>query len=124
MPTSPPAGYDDCESDAEDAVIISPRYREIDVPGVGILHARKPMPNAIPNLANAANSKISEQGRIDHLNRFIQNHLAPDEYEQLLARMMSPDDGEELPDDAVLRVSRSIATGGTARPTVPSSTSH
>ena len=119
----PPPGYVDCESDAEDHPTPPIKgYHEIDVAGVGVFHARKPLPNAIPALAGAANPKVSNASRIDYLTIFVQNHLAEGEPEKLLARMLDPD--EDLPEDAMLRVSRAIATAGTARPTVPSSTSH
>jgi hypothetical protein len=119
----PPPGYDDCESDGEDAPTPPGHpYHPLDVDGVGTVHARKPLPNAIPNLAGAANAKVSNASRVDYLTVFVRNHLADGEHEALLARMMDPDD--DLPEDAVLRVSRAIATAGTARPTVPSSTSH
>ncbi|AXN53310.1 hypothetical protein PBI_THONKO_38 [Mycobacterium phage Thonko] len=114
----PPPGYDDCEDDAERYASVTPitaAYREIDVPGVGTFHARRPMPNSIPALAKAASAKIPERTRIDQLDLFVQNHLAPGEFETLLARMMDPD--ETVPADSVLRVSRAIATAGTARPT-------
>lgn len=121
----PPAGYPDCESDGEDAPTPPGHpYHPIEVEGVGLLHARKPLPNAIPNLAGAANAKVSAMSRIDYLTVFVRNHLAPGEHESLLARMMDPEEEEALPEDAVLRVSRAIATAGTARPTAPSSTSH
>ena len=119
---SPPPGYVDCEADADTdietrgtVVPISAAFREIDVPEVGIIHARRPLPNAIPAIANAANAKISGAARVDYLDLFVQNHLAPDEFEDLLARMIDPDSG--LPVDTMLRVSRAIATAGTARPT-------
>jgi hypothetical protein len=118
----PPAGYDDCQSDADDSPTPPGHpYHEIEVEGVGIIHARKPLPNAIPALAGAANAKISGMARIDHLDIFVQNHLAEGEFEKLLARMMDPE-AEDIPPDAMLRVSRAIATAGSARPTRPSST--
>jgi len=118
----PPAGYDDCESDGEDNPTPPGHpYRELVVDEVGTFHARKPLPNAIPVLAGAANSKVGPQSRVDYLTVFIQNHLAPGEYEELMARMMDPD--EVMPDDAVLRLSRAIATEGSARPTRRSSSS-
>lgn len=117
----PPAGYIDIESDAEAAVVTAlGGYHAIEVPGVGTIHARRPLPNAIPALAGAANAKVSDRARVDYLTLFIQNHLQPGEAEELLASMMDPD--TELPDDAMLRVSRAIATVGTARPTRRSST--
>lgn len=117
----PPPGYADCESDAEDHPTPPGHpYRELEVDGIGVLRARKPLPNAVAVIAGAANAKISTEARTAHLQRFIANHLAPEDYEGLLARMIDPDD--TLPPDALLRVSRAIATAGTARPTVPSST--
>jgi hypothetical protein len=117
----PPPGYEDCEADA-DAHPTPPGwpYRELEVDGVGTLHARRPLPNAIPALAGAARSKISPESRIDHLDIFVQNHLADGEFEQLLASMMDPD--QDMPPDTMLRVSRAIATAGSARPTRRSST--
>lgn len=119
----PPPGYADCEADA-DAAATAPGhpYYPLEVPGVGTIHARRPLPNAIPALAGAANAKVSHATRLDHLTLFVQNHLAPGEYEALLERMINGDD--DCPPDAVLRLSRAIATAGTARPTGPSSTSH
>lgn len=120
---SPPPGYDDCEADAErfDEALTdvaefnkARRFHEIDVPGIGTINARRPLPNAIPALAGAANAKITAQSRLDYLDIFIQNHLAPGEFEALLARMMTEDD---MPADTMLRVSRAIATNGTPRPT-------
>lgn len=121
MAFDPPAGYDDCEADGEAAPPNTGKFHTIEVPGVGTLRARRPLPNAIPTLSTAANAKVNDATRMGHLNLFIQNHLAPGEYEALLARMIDPDN--DLPPDAVLRVSREIATAGTARPTRPSSTS-
>lgn len=117
----PPPGFEDCEADA-DAAPTPPGwpYHKLEVDGVGTLHARRPLPNAIPNLAGAARAKVKPQARIDHLDLFVQNHLAEGEFEQLLARMITEDD---MPPDAMLRVSRAIATAGTARPTRRSSTS-
>lgn len=117
----PPPSYIDCESAAEDSPTPPGHpYHELEIDGVGIIHARKPLPNAIPALAGAANAKVKATTRIDHLDIFVQNHLAPGEFEMLLARMMDPD--EDMPADSMLRVSRAIATAGSARPTRPSST--
>ncbi|UXE04412.1 hypothetical protein SEA_FUNSIZED_41 [Mycobacterium phage Funsized] len=118
----PPPGTEDCESDGEDHPTPPGHpYRPIEVEGVGLIHARKPLPNAIPALAGAANGKVSAERRIDHLDIFVQNHLADGEFEMILARMMDPDN--DMPPDTMLRVSRAIATQGTARPTQPSSIS-
>lgn len=118
---SPPPGYDDCEADAHADVerrkelgIKLSGFHEIDVPDVGIIHARRPLPNAIPALAGAANAKITAQSRLDYLDIFVQSHLAPGEFEDILARMITEDN---MPEDTMLRVSRAIATAGTSRPT-------
>jgi len=114
MAFEPPPGYIDCENDGEQAPPNTGRFHEIEVTDVGVIHARRPLPNAIPALSSAANPKVSDRSRVGHLNLFVQNHLKPGEYEALLARMMTEDD---MPPDAMLRVSRAIATAGTARPT-------
>lgn len=114
MAFDPPSGCIDCEADAENAPPNEGRFHEIDVADVGVIHARRPLPNAIPALSNAANAKVSDSSRVGYLNLFVQNHLKPGEYESLLMRMMTEDD---MPADAMLRVSRAIATAGTARPT-------
>lgn len=117
MAFEPPAGYDDCEADAERSPANSGPFRAIEVADVGVIHARRPLPNAIPALSGAANPKVSDTSRIGYLNLFVQNHLAPGEYESLLARMMDPDTVGDMPPDTMLRVSRAIATAGSARPT-------
>ncbi|AYB70579.1 hypothetical protein SEA_SERENDIPITOUS_37 [Mycobacterium phage Serendipitous] len=115
MGFEPPAGYVDCEADAEASPPNAGPFHEIEVADVGVMHARRPLPNAIPALSSAASPKVSEVNRLGYLNLFVQNHLADGEYEALLARMLDPD--EDVPPDAMLRVSRAIATAGTARPT-------
>lgn len=115
MPFEPPAGYVDCDDDADKAPPNTGPFKEIDVPGVGVIHARRPLPNAIPALSSAANPKVSDQSRLDYLDLFVLNHLAPGEFEDILVRMTDPD--TDLPPDSMLRVSRAIATAGTARPT-------
>lgn len=115
MGFEPPAGYVDCDADAEASPPNTGPFHAIDIPDVGTIHARRPLPNAIPALSSAANPKVSEFNRLGHLNLFVQNHLADGEYEALLMRMMDPD--QDMPPDTILRVSRAIATGGTARPT-------
>jgi len=124
---SPPSGITDCETDAEldeqarKVIPISAAYHRIEVPEVGVIHARRPLPNAVPTLANTVNAKISGEARADAIDRFVQNHLAPGEFKDLLSRMVDPD--EDLPPDALHKVSQAIATAGTARPTRRSSAS-
>ncbi|AGT12774.1 hypothetical protein PHELEMICH_38 [Mycobacterium phage Phelemich] len=115
MGFEPPAGYLDCEADGEAAPPNTGPFHEIEVADVGVIHARRPLPNAIPALSAAANPKVTDVSRLGHLNLFVQNHLAEGEFEHLLMRMMDPD--QDLPPDTMLRVSRAIATAGTARPT-------
>ena len=115
MGFEPPAGYADCEADAEASPANTGPFHEIEVADVGVIHARRPLPNAIPALSSAASPKVGDVSRIGYLNLFVQNHLAEGEYEDLLMRMMDPD--RDMPPDTILRVSRAIATAGTARPT-------
>lgn len=110
---APPPGYLDCEADAAAAPDPTGPFRPIAVPGVGVFHARVPMPAAIHSLAMAVNPKTTDRERVDNLNHFIRQHLQPGEFDSLLVRMLTDD---RLPEDAMLRVSRAIATAGTARP--------
>lgn len=105
-------------SDAEDSTSPS-RFTQLDVPEVGVVLARKPMPNAIPALAMAANAKLGNQERANYLVLFVRNHLAPGELERVYHDMITG----PLPSDSIERISREIATWGTARPTSPSSLS-
>lgn len=115
---NPPAGDPDMTADAEDTIYTGP-LRELQVEGVGIVLARKPMPGSIPALAASASSKMSMTGKVDELTRFVQNHLGITGFDDLLIGMIEG----RLPADAVQRIARAIATWGTARPTGPSSRS-
>jgi len=115
MYSSPP-GYDDMAGDAETAPY-SDRFDDLDVEGVGVVRARRPMPNAIPALASAANSKIEATSRVDYLVLFVRNHLDDGELERIYHGMITGD----TPADSVERIARAVATWGTARPTLPSS---
>lgn len=116
----PPSGLRDLESDGE-FVPGSEYYLELNVPEVGTVAARKPVPNAIHALAMAANADIEPKARADYLVLFAQNHLNDGEMDRLLEQMVRPD--SEMPGDTIERVVRAITTWGTARPTVPLSRS-
>ena len=103
-------------SDSEDVEAFD-RFYPLEVPDVGAVVARKPMPHSIASLAMAANSKIPVQSRTDYLVLFVQNHLAPGEMERIYVEMIQG----SLPVDSIELISREIATWGTARPTLPSS---
>lgn len=117
MVTTPP-GFTDLDDDAERSPDTGP-YHELNVPGVGIIKARRPMPGSAAALAMAANSKLPNLAKLDHLGRFAVNHLAPGELERIIVAQMS----DAMPADAVQVIARSIATWGTARPTRRSSRS-
>lgn len=114
----PPPGYDDMNGDA-DVGPSSTRFDELEVPGVGTVRARRPLPNATSALAMAANSKIDAQARSDYLVLFVRNHLDEGELERIYHTMITGD----LPTDSIERIARAVATWGTARPTQPSSPS-
>lgn len=111
-----PAAYADLESAAEDAPVTG-KMRQLDVPGVGVIVARKPAPRAADVLAKSVRSRMSNKGKIDHLMLFLQDHMDPDGVAQLLSRMV---DGN-APPDAIAACAQAIATWGTSRPTGPSS---
>ena len=113
----PPPGYDDCLFDAEHTPDPPSRYRPLEVPGVGTVSARAPLPHSVAVLGAATRAKIPRTARVDSLTAFLLMHLADGEHERLLIGMACG----ELPDDTIARVHRAIATWGTARPTVPSS---
>lgn len=118
----PTPGFDDMTDDAERFAEMHPRtdrFRPLDVEGVGVVQARKPLPGSVPALAMSANSKIKLDSKIEYLTLFVQNHLAPGEFERLLVGTME----DTLPANTVQLVARAIGTWGTARPTQPSSAS-
>ncbi len=114
----PPPGYADMEGDA-DIAPSSTRFHNLDVDGVGVVRARRPMPNAVPALAAAANSDLDAQARVDYLVLFVRNHLDDGELERIYHGMITGD----TPSDSIERIARAVATWGTARPTSPSSPS-
>lgn len=113
----PPPGYEDMLDDAAEVIREPGPFRDLHVDGVGVIQARRPLPNSAPNLAMSANSKIPDTEKVGHLNLFVRNHLGDEQYEQILYRMMVG----ELPDDTIERIVRAITTRGTPRPTMPSS---
>jgi hypothetical protein len=112
----PPPGYADMEGDADTAPYVD-KFVDLDVDGVGVVKARRPMPNAIPALAAAANSNIDSAARVDYLVLFVRNHLDDGELERIYHGMITGD----TPSDSIERIARAVATWGTARPTSPSS---
>lgn len=112
----PPDSFDDMLGDAELVAQAGP-FKPLDVPGVGVVKARRPLPNAVPALAMSSNAKLDAVTQQGYLTLFIQNHLDDGEFDRILFEMIEGD----LPANAVGRIARAIATWGTARPTLPSS---
>jgi len=115
----PPEGWDDALDDAANHPTpdIPGQYQPLEVDEVGTVMCRRPMPNAAAALAMAANSKIDDVGKVDHLGLFLRNHMQPGEEARVLVGMMRG----EFPADAMHRVARAVSTWGTARPTRRSS---
>jgi hypothetical protein len=113
MVYSPPSSFKDALADAQDTPSEGP-YRELEVRGVGMVTARKPMANAVGSLGNAMHAKISEEERNNYIGLFVVNHLSPDSWDDLVDGMMA---GKFDTDDAVGEVCKAISTWGTARPT-------
>lgn len=112
----PPPGYDDMLGDAEQTCE-SLSFYDLEVPGVGVIKARRPLPNSIPALAMAANAKIDLTSRSDYLVLFVRNHLGEGELERIYVEMIRG----LHPPDTIERIAKAVATWGTARPTQPSS---
>lgn len=114
----PPPGYEDIFHDAGgDDPPVDAVYRELEVPGVGTVLARPPLPNAAGALAMAARANIEVTAQVDYLGLFVRNHLAPGEVERLLFGQM---DGR-FPTDTIQQVAKAVSVWGTARPTRRSS---
>jgi len=111
-----PHGYEDMFGDAERAGF-SGSFHDLDVPGVGVIQSRRPIPGSAAVLAMAARSKVSEIEKLGYFNLFVRNHIGADQYGQLLDKMMTG----KSPADTMNRIVEAISTAGTARPTKPSS---
>ena len=114
----PPPGHADLEGDCAHAPFAD-RFEDLDVEGIGVVQARRPMPNAVHSLAMAVNSQIEPPARMDYMILFVRNHLGEGELERIYHGMMTGD----TPADSIERIARAVATWGTARPTSPSSRS-
>lgn len=107
----PPPGYADMLGDAATAAFAD-RYGVLDVPGIGLVSARRPMPNATAALAMAGNVAISDTDRSDYVVMFVRDHLHPDDLERIFMEMAL----SEAPANSVELIARAVATWGTARP--------
>lgn len=116
---NPPEGYLDFLDDVSRSVREYGPYVVHEIPGIGPLRVRRPIPKSLAALGKAVGAKISDAERNSYIGLFVQNHVEPDDFTRLLAGMMMGD----YPSDSVALVCKSISTWGTARPTVPSSTS-
>lgn len=112
MAYKPPSGMTDCEFDAAEVPFDGP-FKPLEIRGVDTLMCRKPMGNAVGNLGKAVDAKISEDDRNSYIGLFVQNHLHPDSWDQLIEGMMLG----KYQANAVQEVCQAITTWGTARPT-------
>lgn len=107
----PPPGYEDMLADAEES-IYSSAWVNLDVPKIGTVRARRPMPDGAALLAMAANPKIGHTKQVEFMMRFVNTHVATEDIERVYFAMMM----DEMPADSIERLSRAVATWGTARP--------
>lgn len=107
----PPPGYEDMLADAEES-IYSSAWVNLDVPQIGTVKARRPLPDGAALLAMAANPKIGHAKQVEYLMRFVNHHVSAEDVERVYFAMMM----DEMPADAVERLSRAVATWGTSRP--------
>lgn len=118
MVYTPPASFTDALDDSMRNEDRDPKFHPLEM-AFGTFYARAPLPNAVGALGNAVNSKITPDEQLNYIGLFVQNHMEPASFDDLIYGMMTGD----YPPDAVQEVSRAIATRGTSRPTGRSSTS-
>jgi hypothetical protein len=106
----PPPSYPDLVADADRAQFTGAQQTLL-VPGVGCVAAYRPEPRSAAHLACAAASKTTLE-QIRCLNSFVAEHIGDEEYDRLLDGLME----SRLPVDAMSRVTKAVATWGTARP--------
>jgi hypothetical protein len=107
----PSPGFVDLESDAQDAPPLG-ELRDLDIPGVGVVAARRPRPRTCPIIAGQANNKLDRVDRAERVNQLVAEHTADGEMDRLMIDMMNGD----LPADTIARTARAITCWGTARP--------
>lgn len=130
----PPPGHDDLASqvlelhrgNSPDAYATPPPIElgpwsgeVIEVAGREI-QVRKPRPEALHAFSMAVSRYSPPEIQNNMVALFVRSHMSIESYEQLLYRMMDPDDTITM--DHLGEVMRKIATLGTARPTGPSRT--
>lgn len=89
----------------------------IDLDGHKI-QARMPQPAAIQAFAMATSRHSPVKTQNEMVAMFVRNHISPRSYQELLERMMDPEDSFTI--DQFGELMRRIATLGSARPTKPS----
>lgn len=114
---APPSGYDDLTADAARTPITA-AAAELLVPGVGAMIARPPAPRSAAALAAACRPRCDQPTRTAAMQTFVGDHLQSPTLDDLFAAMIT----DKLPDDALGRVARAVATWGTSRPYLAVST--
>lgn len=89
----------------------------IDLDG-HLIQARMPQPAAIQAFAMATSRHSPAKTQNEMVAMFVRNHISPRSYQELLERMMDPEDSFTI--DQFGELMRRIATLGSARPTKPS----
>lgn len=108
----PPPGYRDLAADADTHPYTEAPSVKLDVDEVGVLLCRPPRPRAAAKLAEFTQRNKTPRDYLNALNAFVADHIGLDEHAWLVESLIY----DELPEDAMGRVARKIATLGTERP--------
>lgn len=107
----PPAGYDDLLADAETAPVAG-GFVAHPIEGLGVVNLRRPGPRAAAALAMSVRPKIDPATRLGYLEMFVCDHTEDGYFITMLGDMIDA----KVPDDALGRLARAVATFTTARP--------
>jgi len=111
----PPPGFKDLLGDADRwTPSVDDAFEELEVPIVGVIHARRPRPVSVAKLSMVNNRKVKPEDQKRYFDSFVIDHIGQDEFERIALELMMSTTNYEV--DALQRIARAVATWGTARP--------